>query len=271
VIRHGNILPTVKCVAFIDSRYVVPPLKKAWPDLDNLTDDYRLLFPRPKRLGVTPETRSALMEWYWDHKEDYRQVRERLRACRNVVESGPLANAAEMLRSSCQFAILSIQTARERHERAFTMLKAGDVSIDKAAAETVYHAKKARWLHALELSDAPRAAVKAWREADTSVDGQRAALDVLVERVKGLSWVKAAFALALVGATSLACPDSRTKDVCEIESRIRTRQQYFGAVGQIRRCVPVDAPTFVRQWVAYDYADGEHARHLPFYREILSY
>jgi hypothetical protein len=207
-----------------------------------------------------------LVEWYDNHRDDYAAVRERLTACRNVVENGPLANAAELIRSACHFAILSIQTTRERHERAFALLKSGGVSVDKAAAETNYHRKKARWLHALALSDAPRAVAETWRS-----DGPRDALAKLVERVKGLSWVKSGFALALVGATELACPDSRTKAVLGIEGRIRTRQQYFGAIGEIRRAVPVDEPTFVRQWVVYDAADGEHARHMPFYREILSY
>lgn len=202
--------------------------------------------------------------WYEYHREDYAAVRRRLSACRNVMLRGRRASAAEMLRKSCVNAVLSIQTARGRHERAFSMYYAGDRSLETAATETMYGYQKLGWLRDSLASVDFGAIVDDLRD-----DGPAAAHARLVDDFKGLSWVKAGFALSMVGIWELACPDSRTKDVLGIDGRITTRDDYREALAAIDDALDIDQPTFIKQWVLYDWRDAEHARHMVFYREVL--
>lgn len=206
----------------------------------------------------------TLQKWYRFHLEDYEAVKDRLRACRNVMLHGRVDSAAAMLEKSCVHAVLSIQTARDRHERAFTMYYAGGVSLERACAETVYHNQKARWLHDSLANVDMREIVTVLRDG-----GAHDAHAKLVDEFTGLSWVKAAFALAMCGVWELACPDSRTKQVLDIEGRVDTRADYKEAMRVVDEALNVDEPLFIKQWAMYDYWEEEHARHMAFFREAL--
>jgi len=202
--------------------------------------------------------------WYQYHREDYNQVQQRLEACRNVMLRGRRDCAVDMLRKSCVNAVLSIQTGRERHERAFTAYYAGDASVESACQQTVYGYQKSEWLHDAIANFDYSAVVRRLRHNDVA-----GAQQYLVDEHTGLSWVKSGFALAMVGIHERACPDSRTRQVLEIEHRIRTKEQYHDALQQIDEAVSADVPLFVKQWVLYCHWEGEHTDHMPFYTEAL--
>ena len=202
--------------------------------------------------------------WYQYHREDYNRVQDRLDACRNVMLHGREGAAIDMLKKSCVNAVLSIQTGRERHERAFTAYYGGDTSLETACQQTVYGYQKAQWLHDAFANMNYRAVVMRLRNGDI-----RGAQILLVENHQGLSWVKSGFALAMIGIYERACPDSRTCDMLDIDHRIRTEGQYRDALQQIDESMDVDVPLFVKQYVIYDAFAGEHARHMPFFTEVL--
>lgn len=204
--------------------------------------------------------------WFEYHRDDYQAVQQRLAACRNVMYHGRREAAIDMLKQSCVHAVLSIQTERDRHERAFTAYYAGDTSLETACGMTVYGNQKADWLHDAFANFDYGAVVDALR-----TDGHDEALAVLAADHTGLSWTKGAFALAMCGVWELACPDSRTKDVIGYEGRIRTHDDYDEACQMIDERLSADVPLFIKQWVMYDSFAGEHARHMPFFREVLSY
>jgi hypothetical protein len=205
------------------------------------------------------------LDWYQLHREDYEQVQERLRACRNVMLHGRMDSAVEMLRKSSVFAVLSIQTERERHEKAFTMWQSG-LSLEFACQEVVYENQKHDWLqHSLATVDF-ESIIYLLRQ-----DGPLAALDALQDSYKGLSWTKGAFALAMIGMWELACPDTRTQQQLGIEHKINSYKRFSDALDQIDAAIDVDVPLFVKQWVLYDNEAQEHARHMAFYREVNEY
>lgn len=206
-----------------------------------------------------------LRQWYDDHQADYAAVTDRLAACRNVMLHGRHEAAQRMLERGCVNAVLSIQTERERHERAFTAYYAADVSLETACGMTVYGNQKADWLHtSLGKRGLFGTAVDKLRS-----DGASAAHAYLVGEFKGLSYVKAAFALSMCGVWELACPDTRTKQMLDIDGRIKTPAQFSDALQQIDESLDIDAPLFIKQWVLYDMKGGEHARHMPFFVEVL--
>ena len=201
--------------------------------------------------------------WYEYHREDYAAVRERLAACRNVMLRGRMRHATRMLRLSCVNAVFSIQTDRERHERAFTAYCTG-TRLDRAAGQTVYGNQKTRWLEQSLGTFDFEECVTQLRES-----GPRSALRYVVDNFKGLSWVKAGFALSMVGVWELACPDTRCRQFLDIEERIRSEDDYDQAIDMIDDSLDADVPLFVKQWVMYDYFGEEHADHMPFYTEAL--
>ena len=202
--------------------------------------------------------------WYEYHREDYKAVQDRLEACRNVVLHGRRECAIDMLKKSCVNAVLSIQTGRERHERAFTAYYGGDTSLESACQQTVYGYQKADWLHDAFVHFDYDAVVTRLRYGDV-IDAQQ----YLVDNHQGLSWVKSGFALAMIGIYERACPDSRTRQVLGIEHRIRTKEQYYDALQQIDDSMDVDVPLFIKQWCLYCHFAGEHTDHMPFYTEVL--
>lgn len=206
--------------------------------------------------------------WYEYHREDYNAVQDRLKATRNVLLHGRDEAAIRLLKVSHVNAILSIQTERERHERAFTAYYAGGIGIERATSQTVYGTSKSDWIHH-NFSQVD------WKELLNHIRGQVfagnavAAVDAVQERVKGLSWVKGGFCLAMCGVTEVACPDSRTRQELGIDSRIRSEKAYRDALQQIDEAVPIDTPLFIKQWVLYDSFAQEHADHMPFFSEAL--
>jgi len=202
--------------------------------------------------------------WWAYHKEDYNAVQDRLEACRNVMLHGRKACAVDMLKKSCVNAVLSIQTGRERHERAFTAYYGGDTSLEAACQQTVYGYQKSDWLHDAFANFEYGTVVSHLRRGDIDLAQQH-----IVENHTGLSWVKSGFALAMVGIHERACPDSRTRDVLDIDHRVRTEAQYRDALQQIDDSMDVDVPIFVKQYVLYCYWEGEHTRHDSFYTEAL--
>lgn len=204
--------------------------------------------------------------WYEYHRDDYRSVKNRLAACRNVMLHGRMDAAVTMLKKSCVNAVLSIQTTRKVHERAFTAYYAGDTSLETACGQTQYGNNKAEWLHESLGTVDFRGIVTELREFTP-----HNALTRLQDEFKGLSWVKGGFALAMVGIWELACPDSRTKDMLDIDGRISTYDDYADALQEIDDALSVDEPLFINQWVLYDKKAEEHADHMPFFTEALSY
>jgi hypothetical protein len=208
--------------------------------------------------------------WYEYHREDYQSVKERLRMCRNVMLHGPIEAAADMLRKSTVNAVLSIQTQRDRHESAFTAYYSGDVRLEKAAGMTVYGNQKARWLHESLATFDFQGAVRVLRSpVKGDAPNAQAALGDLEDTFKGLGWTKAAFSLAMCGIWELACPDTRTKQQIGYDGRINSRDDFSQALNMIDDILDIDEPLFIKQWVLYDYQEGEHARHMPFFREAI--
>lgn len=210
-----------------------------------------------------------LRRWYEYHREDYGAVKRRLAACRNVLLRGREDAAAELLRKSCVHAVLSIQTERTRHERAFTAYYAGDRSLETATDMTTYGNQKANWLYQSLGSFDFEELVKRVRETDGNGYSATHPLAYLVDNFKGLSYTKAGFALAMAGLWEVACPDTRTKQMLDIEGRIRSMADYRAALARIDEALPVEEPTFIKQWVLYDKKADEHARHMAFFTEAL--
>lgn len=216
---------------------------------------------------LTLKGNKAIDEWYQDHSSDYEQVLSRLADVRAVTLTGDLADAAQNLERAYVFAVLSIRTAKDRHERAFTRLYAGDASVREAAEDTVYGSQKADWLEA-GLADtdwrnvalAVRAHVRAGRWED---------LLEICQDITGVSYRKWAFTLAMAGVWEMACVDSNVGAYLGVGERdADDADGYADVIARIRDSVSADVPPFLAQYAIYDYQRGEHSPHMAFFREV---
>lgn len=221
----------------------------------------------------------TITDWFENHANDYQTVLARLNATRDVLMRGPISHAADVLERSYVFAVLSIRTERDRHERAFTAHYAGELTLKEAALETVYGGNKKNWLRRTfegtdweTLAMAVRTHARAKRHADL--------LDVVVDNLTGVAHRKAAFMLAMAGLHEFGCIDSNVARYADMghagdtadggRVRFNSAEKYMETSNEIFDSVNArgDWPPFVKQWAIYDFERGEHARHMAFYREI---
>jgi hypothetical protein len=214
----------------------------------------------------------GINEWVLSHNTDYGQVRDRLEAVRNVVLHGRLEAAATVLRKAYLFAVLSIQTERERHERAFTAHFTGGMDLKEACLETVYGGQKHGWIEDTfervsfeDLAIAVRAHVNG--------DRYDTLLDVVTDMVKGVSYRKGSFMLAMSGLYEFMCVDSNVGRYAGIEKResFDNASDYMDTCHDIARGTGIVMPPFLVQWAIYDFERGEHARHMAYFREVLQW
>jgi hypothetical protein len=217
----------------------------------------------------------TLEGWMSDHHPDYVQSLTRAEKTRTLLLSGTVEKAEEILRNGYVFAVFSIQTGLERHERSFTEWASGS-DLGKAAAGTVYGNQKTEWItNGFEntewdlLAEAVRCHAREGRFEEL--------LEVVVDELKGVSYRKASFMLAMSGLYEYICVDSNVANFAGLEEstgnalNFTSSKDYFETceeiIGEIPN--PLGMPPFLIQWAIYDYQREEHARHTAFYREVL--
>lgn len=210
--------------------------------------------------------------WYENHAEDYARVHKRLRDARTVLLDGDIEDAVDNLQKAYMFAVLSIQTEKDRHERAFVRWCAGDADVSEACLDTVYGGNKADWAEDALADVHWPSLVRDVRECVRK--GERAALMGMCERVKGVAYRKWAFTLAMSGIWEVCCIDSNVGAALEISDRAAEDpssadpSEYVRLCDRVHECVREAPNPFLAQWAVYDFQRGEHARHMVYFNEL---
>lgn len=212
--------------------------------------------------------RNELEQWVEQH--DYDRVIRILKKVREVTLTGSLEQAGQNLQRAYHFAVMSIKTKRELHELAFEMWVRGMGALDANIEAGVFGPnQKSRWmLDTNERTD--------WETLTLAVRShiKERRLEELIEmqeNLKGVSYSKWGFTLALCGVWEVVCIDSNVKNYFDMEGRFDLRHKngtrdYFEMVDKIRDEAPVPVPPFVAQWMIYDMQRGEHTRHESFFQ-----
>jgi len=207
-----------------------------------------------------------LQTWYKNHAKDYRAVRERLFSARQTLLYGSIKHAAENLRLSYLNAVFSIQTKKDRHERAFTAYVRG-FGIEEAAGMVVYPNQKTDWINRTMEKTEWDYIARQVREYVKN-DNLKSLLKMQNDLV-GVSHTKWSFTLAMCGVYELACFDTNVRNFFGLEDRFRgSAGDYMDLIDMLQNETDISEPPFVIQWAIYDYQRGEHARHMPFFRNI---
>jgi hypothetical protein len=211
--------------------------------------------------------------WFENHAVDYQTVQDRLEATRSVLLNGDIGDAADILEKAYMFAVLSIRTEKDRHERAFTAHYAGDISRKDAALETVYGGNKKNWIRRTFDNTNWMVLARAVR-AHTEAERFDVLLDTVVENLTGVAHRKGAFMLAMSGLYEFGCIDSNVARYADMDEsdgdalEFNSAEAYMEMAEEIFNTVPSNHPPFVKQWAIYDFERGEHARHNAFYAEL---
>jgi thermostable 8-oxoguanine DNA glycosylase len=169
------------------------------------------------------------------------------------------------------FAVLSIQTQKDRHESAFVAHYSGDVSQKDAALQTVYGGQKYGWIKStFESVDWELLAIAVRYHAERG--DLDTLLDVVVDNLTGVSYRKASFMLAMCGLYEFMCIDSNVGRYADIDGdkEFYSASAYFDSCQEIYQSADIQAlPPYVLQWAIYDFERGEHSRHMAYFHEIL--
>lgn len=214
----------------------------------------------------------ALDQWVKTHRRDYDAVEKRLSTVRNVVMNGPLDKASRVVEKAYVFAVLSIKTERDRHERAFVAHYAGDKDLKDAALMTVYGGNKKKWISdTMERIDWEMLTISIRHHVDKQDwDGL---LETVVDNLKGVSYRKGGFMLAMLGFETYMCIDTNVGSFANIDNEkdYTNAKEYMEDCKRIVKMANLPFSTFITQWSIYDHQRGEHARHMAYFREVLEW
>ena len=219
----------------------------------------------------------AVRSWIESHNRDYGAARERLELCRNTILNGRISDASDMLKASYINAVMSIQTAKDRHESAFVAYHSGNKELKQACLDTVYGGQKHGWLSdTFGRVNFDNVVIAVRHHVRNNTFGEL--LDVLTDKIKGVSYRKCSFMLSMVGIYEYMCIDSNVGRFADIGDRnnFSNGSDYLDTCYEIYHSIIEKSPfgrlfpPFLVQWAIYDYERGEHARHMVFYNEVLN-
>jgi hypothetical protein len=220
------------------------------------------------------QSSSTPLEWANNHAVEYGKVLFRLGDVRSIMMQGSTEAAVEVIRRSYINSVLSIRTNVERHEQAFVGYFSGDMTLDEAAGTTVFGNNKTKWIEEGLRSTAWRDLIEGIRSGIE--DGELASvLELVVTTLKGVSYRKGAFTLAMCGFHEFMCIDSHVASYAGLEQTESNRLEFTDARAYLDECQriiddsQVPYPPFIVQWVIFDLDRGEHSPHMAFFREVL--
>lgn len=208
-------------------------------------------------------------EHYTQNKQVYDQIEQKLENTRRKFESTDKQTRRKILRTSHRFAVLSIQTPVNLHEEAFKQLEGLPTQQPDALQSVNYWKTKQKWINELDGKTEVLDAISAELLAGNTDTAHK----ILIDEVKGVGAVKAAFTLAMIGYTTKMCIDTNIQQVAGInepysgvvvekyEQQCRTVKQEFNLLSE-------ELSAFMTQWVLFDYQRGEISKHKPFFKAV---
>ena len=211
-------------------------------------------------------------QFFEEHRTQYQKIEDRLKTTRRRFENGDRELQRRMILDSYIFAVLSVQTPVPIHEDAFRQIKSGE-DLETAMSRVNYWKNKSAYIRETEVK---------FEEIDRAINqllnGEiDEAHRTVADHFKGVSTVKAAFTIAMLGYTEKACTDTNVLTAADLDRE----DAYTGVIIQkynefvetsfksIDRELYNSAPsTFMNQWVIFDSVRGEVSNHDVFFENV---
>jgi hypothetical protein len=202
----------------------------------------------------------GVREWYENHKDEYDAIREDLDKVNQKFLTHSKETQRKMLFTAYEFAVISIQTKVSIHEEAFRQLKNGN-GIEESLSSVLYKNQKKDWIIKTRLKlDVADKVVNLLERGEIDK-----AHRLMVDEFTGVSTVKSAFTLSMLGFTSKACIDTNLKQFIGSDIEV-----YDGVVIDkydkfCKEALDIDGirelDLFMRQWVVFDFMRNMIERH----------
>ena len=216
------------------------------------------------------DTRQEALQHYRDNKFAYEHVRRQLERVRRKFENGNKELQRKMLRTSHRFAVLSIQAPVDRHEAAFKQLEGMENAEKDPLRSLNYWKNKAEWIKDLDgCHETIDSVIDSLLEGDLDT-----AHKTLIDDVKGVGAVKAAFTIAMLGFTGKMCLDTNVQQAASIDEVYsgvvvdkyeKQCETVLAAFSTLSHRDGLDLDPFMVQWVLFDYRRGEVSLHKPYF------
>jgi thermostable 8-oxoguanine DNA glycosylase len=205
-----------------------------------------------------------------EHSEDYEQIKDRLELVKNRFMEEDRLTQRRMVLDSYIFAVISIQTPLDVHERSYARYTNGD-EYEDAFREVNYKNNKISYIRETEVK---------FKAIDNVIDLLEAnkideAHKLMCDEFKGVGMAKGAFTLAMLGFTSKMCVDTNVQQASGIEDVYSgvVVEKYENMCEKIRQQfsdLKDRLDPFMVQWVLFDYQRGEHRKHNVFFNQLLT-
>ena len=212
------------------------------------------------------------IQFYREHRDQYNKISKRLDHVNNKFLDAGQETQRRMLLDSYIFAVLSVQTPVDIHEDAFRSIKSG-AELESAMRSVNYWRNKAQYIRETEVK---------FEEIDRAIELlENGELDKahrhVADHFKGVSTVKAAFTLAMLGFKDKACTDTNVLTALDMDRD----EAYNGVVIEKYNQFCSDAfeqidpelksevdSNFMNQWVIFDAVRGSLSNHDVFFEHV---
>jgi len=228
--------------------------------------------PRQATLGDS----SPAFDHYDQHADLYDYIQGRLDATRQRFMQGDRGVKWQMLDKSATFAILSANTRVRFHEAGFVDLMGLTSPTEDEIADVLhennimYHNNKARYIYE-NRRDADRGAIISALEAGEIDKAHR----LITEEYLGLSYMKAAFTLAMLGFDRKMCVDTNVAQNVGLEGKVGANLKNIGQyedlckeVREVYQDLNECVSNFIWQWATFSQFRGEVTTHDPFFLSV---
>lgn len=212
---------------------------------------------------------------YRRHSNVYDSIADSVEETRQAFLDAPRRLQRIMLQQATTFALLSTQTAVEKHETGYLNVLEAGAHGQESLADVIrdsgvnYCNNKARYiLHNLSEADADRVIdhIEAGNQAD--------ALGAINDEFMGVGMAKGAYSLAKLGVPEMACIDTHVSQFLGIDQEdIYTGvvpEKYLDQVSQLDELQVADEfdRRFMTQWLVFDTNRGGVTTHMAWFASI---
>lgn len=223
---------------------------------------------------MDPITALLATNHYRRNADHYRKVRNELLFTRKKFESADMSEKVTMLQKSHAFAVLSVQTPVNTHEKAFRNLFANGMplnlnEIKDSIKSCNYYKNKASYIwDSLQRG-------REWETvANLLMSGELdKAHKFTLDNFKGVGPAKAPFVLSMLGFTEKMCVDTNVMQATDTERpNTVVVEKYEAIVSEIMSHFPTlvkeAGSPFLFQWALFDYQRDDLSDHKVFFKEV---
>jgi len=212
-------------------------------------------------------------EWWRKHKAEYEDHWRQVREARSVLLDGPIWAAAMNLKRVYVFAVMSQQTKTEVAERGFVEYVEG-VPLRRAFEGCVYADMHSQWIEDGLENHAFEGLVRDIRKAVESDELPTAARAIrTLTDLKGLSYRKAGFTLAMCGLYEAMCIDRNVSYVVDTKD---DKDDWSNARDYVASCEDVQEAAqlqvlepFEAQWAIFDFSRDTVTSHEVVFENLI--